>query len=169
MKILRWILKTIGPRRVGLVLMGVYAAWLVLLYRYHFIDNINLLIHEAGHLVSAPFGEVLGMLGGTILQLGFPLAFVAYFWRRAQRFEAAVCGLWSAESLMYTAEYMSDANARVLPLVGGHLHDWRWLFERQGVLDAAEEIGLTVHVIASVAAIAIVWGATRAEIRGSGA
>lgn len=165
MKILRWVLKTVGPRRVGLVLMGVYAAWLAFFYRYHFIDNINLLIHEAGHLVFAPFGDVLSMLGGTILQLGVPLGFVGYFWKRAQGFEAAVCGLWSAESLMYTAQYMSDANTLALPLIGGHLHDWRWLFERQGVLDLAEEIGLTVRVVASVAAVAIVWWAARNETR----
>ncbi len=164
MKILTWILKTLGPRRIGLALMAVYTFWLVVAYRYHFIDNINLLIHEAGHVIFAPFGEVMGMLGGSILQLSIPLCFVAYFWKRTQRFEAAVCGLWSVESFMYTAEYMADANALALPLVGGHIHDWRWWFERRGVLDAAEEIGLTVHIIASLAAIVIVWAAVRAEI-----
>ena len=163
MKILTWILKTLGPRRIALCFMAVYAFWLVVAYRYHFVDNVNLLIHEAGHLVFSPFGETLGMLGGTVLQLFFPLAFVGYFWKRTQRFEAAVCGLWSAESFMYTAEYMADANALALPLVGGHIHDWRWFFERRGVLESAEEIGLALHVIASLAAIVIVWAAARAE------
>ena len=114
MKILRWVLKTVGPRRVGLVLMSVYTAWLVLLYRYHFIDNINLLIHEAGHLVFAPFGDVLGMLGGTILQLAFPLFFFVYFWKRAQRFEAAVCGLWSAESEAAIKKLSRDEKLRLI-------------------------------------------------------
>lgn len=163
MKILRWILKSVGPRRIGLVLMGVYAAWLVLLYRYHFIDNINLLIHEAGHLLLGFFGELPSMLGGTVLQLAFPVAFVVHFWRRRQRLEAAVCSLWSAESLMYTAVYMGDANRLELPLIGGHIHDWRWMFERAGVLDSAEEIALAVRAAASMLAVAAVWYAVRLE------
>lgn len=69
--------------------------------------------------------------------------------------ECAASG--ASESLMHTGEYMADANALALPLVDGHLHDWRWLFERAGVLPAAEEIGLAVHVLASLAALTAVW------------
>lgn len=148
-------------RRVTVALLAVYVTWLVLAYRYHFIDGVNLLIHEAGHLVLAPFGQTLSMLGGTLFQLAFPLAFVVYFARRGQPFEASVCGVWAAESGMYTATYMGDANALALPLVGGHLHDWRWLFQRTGMLGAAEEIAVAVHALASLGAIVAVWSAAR--------
>lgn len=151
-------------RRVTVALLAVYVAWLVLAYRYHFIDGVNLLIHEAGHLLLAPFGHTLSMLGGTLLQLAFPLAFVVHFARRGQPFEAGVCGVWAAESGMYTATYMGDANALALPLVGGHLHDWRWLFQRAGVLDAAEEIGIGVHALASLGGIVAVWTAGRSVV-----
>jgi hypothetical protein len=112
---------------------------------------------EAGHVVFGPFGEVLGTLGGTLLQLFFPLAFLVYFWRRAQRLEAGVCGVWAAENGMYTAEYMADAQAQMLPLVGGHIHDWNWLLGRAGILGACEELGALLHVIASASAISAVW------------
>lgn len=151
--------------RVLLVIaLAIYVAWLVVAYRYHFLDGVNLLVHEAGHLFFTPLGRTAHMLGGTLLQLAVPAGFVFSFAARGQRFEAAVCGVWAAESLMYTGEYMADANALALPLVGGHLHDWRWLFERAGVLPAAEEIGLAVHVLAGLAAITAVWLAARATM-----
>lgn len=36
---------------------------------YLFIDGVNLAFHEAGHLIFAPFGSTLGILGGTLGQL----------------------------------------------------------------------------------------------------
>lgn len=137
--------------------LSLYVAWLIFGYRYHLVDGVNLLVHEAGHLFFAPFGETLGMLGGTILQLLFPLLFVFYFLSSGQKLEAGVCTVWLAESGMYTAEYMADANEQALPLVGGHLHDWRWLFQRNGILDSAEQIATAVHVSASLLAIMAVW------------
>ncbi len=149
--------------RLGVVAgLSVYVVWLAVAYRYHFVDGVNLLIHEAGHVVFAPAGEVMSFLGGSLLQLAFPLVFVLYFGRRRQAFEAAVCGVWAAESAMYTAEYMADANALALPLVGGHIHDWRWLFQRSGLLEHAEAIGGCLHVLAFLSAIVAVWFAARA-------
>ena len=58
---------------------------------------------------------------------------------------------------MYTAEYMADANRLALPLIGDHRHDWRQRLERAGALDSAEEIGLTLHLLASAAALGAVW------------
>ena len=165
MKILSYLWKTIGPRRVGLVVMCVYAAWLVFFYRYHWVDGINLLIHEAGHLVFSLFGETLGVLAGPALQLAVPFYITFRLWRRGEAVPAAVSALWSAESLMYTAEYMADANRLALPLIGGHPHDWRLLLDRAGALESAEEIGFALHIIASAAALGAVWWTIRHENR----
>ena len=165
MKILSYLWKTVGPRRVGLVVMCVYAAWLVFFYRYHWVDGINLLIHEAGHLVFSLFGETLGVLAGPLLQLAVPLYITFRLWRRGEAVPAAVSALWSAESLMYTAEYMADANRLALPLIGGHPHDWRLLLDRAGALESAEEIGLALHLLASAAALGAVWWTIRHENR----
>jgi hypothetical protein len=157
-KILSWLWKTVGPRRVGLVVMCVYAAWLVFFYRYHWVDGINLLVHEAGHIVFSLFGDTVGVPAGPALQLAVPLFVTFQLWRRGESVPAAVSALWSAESLMYTAEYMADANRLALPLIGDHPHDWRLLLDRAGALESAEEIGLALHVLASIAAIgAVSW------------
>ncbi len=148
-----------GLRRAVAGALGLYVVWLMFGYRYHFVDGVNLLIHEAGHVVFSPLGETMAVAGGTILQLAFPLAFVVYFFSRFQKYEAAICGVWASESLMYTATYMGDARAQELPLVGGHLHDWNYLLGRAGLLERAEGLGTLIHVIASLAAIVCVWWA----------
>ncbi len=151
-----------NAKRAATCVMGAYVVWLVFSYRYHFLDGVNLLIHEAGHVVLGFLGTILGVLGGTILQLIFPLAFVVYFWRRHQRFEAGVCGVWAAESAMHTARYMADAELQLLPLVGGHIHDWNWLLTRAGLLGWCEELGQLLHVLASIAAVWALWTAAEA-------
>jgi hypothetical protein len=126
-----------------------YAIWLVFGYRYHFIDGVNLAFHEAGHLFLGPFGQTIHVLGGTIGQLFFPAACAAHFLRQRRRFEAAICGVWFGESTMYVAEYLGDAKDMLLPLVGGHIHDWNWLLSRWGLLFQCRTIAAGVHVVAS--------------------
>ncbi len=141
-------------RRVLSLLLAPYVAWLVFAYRYHFLDGVNLAFHEAGHLFFGGFGTTLHFLGGTLGQLVFPVAAGFHFARRGERFEAAVCAIWLAESLMYAATYLADAQAMRLPLVGGHIHDWNWLLTRWGALRAAEAIGTALHVLASLGMVA---------------
>ena len=142
--------------RVALLLLLVpYVAWLVFDYEYHFLDGVNLLFHEAGHVFLSFFGMTLQVLGGTIGQLFFPVACAVHFLRRGQRFEACVVGIWGCESGMYAARYIADAQEQILPLVGGHIHDWHWLLSRWGVLGACEEIGWVVHALSSLGAIAL--------------
>lgn len=138
-----------------------YVVWLIFGYRYHFLDGVNLFLHEAGHVIFGGFGQTLQFLGGTLGQLAFPILFVGYFWRRGQRFEAFVVMLWVAESLMYTAEYLGDARRMALPLVGGGIHDWNWLLTRWGLLDQAEGLGAFIHFVASALAVAAMVAAAR--------
>lgn len=137
-----------------LALLWAYVAWLVPFYDYHFIDGVNLAVHEAGHLIFGFFGRTVYFLGGTLAQLLFPAAFVVYFATRGERYEACVMSIWLAESMMYAARYIGDAQAQILPLVGGHIHDWNWLLSRWGMLEQCEKIATVVHTLASVVAIA---------------
>ena len=143
-----------SQRAVVLLPLVPYVLWLVFAYEYHFIDGVNLLFHEAGHIFFAFFGETMGFLGGTIGQLVFPVACMVHFIRNEAIFEAYLMGLWGCESLMYAAEYIGDAEAQVLPLVGGHIHDWNWLLSRWGILQHCEAIASGLHVIASLGAVA---------------
>jgi hypothetical protein len=141
-----------------------YIGWITFGYRYHFLDGVNLLLHEAGHVLFGLFGETLQFLGGSLGQLLFPALFVGYFLRRRQKFEAYIVLIWLAESLMYAAEYIGDARRMVQPLVGGHIHDWNWLLGRWRMLDKAEDLANFVHVMASLLAVgAFIFAATEVK------
>jgi len=127
-----------------------YAFWLVCAYDYHFIDHLNLLIHEGGHLFFNYFGEWMGFLGGTLLQLLIPLAFCLVFLFRRDKYASALFGIWFGESIMYMYVYMADAQDQLLPLVGGGTHDWYWMFSRMGVLEHCKGIALFFQVLASI-------------------
>lgn len=57
---------------------------------------------------------------------------------------------------MYTAEYLGDAKAMQLPLVGGGTHDWNWLLSRWGLLDNCVGLAQSLHLIA-VAVLVVAW------------
>jgi hypothetical protein len=137
-------------KKIFALCMVPYAFWLVFAYDYHFIDWLNLFIHEGGHFLFTFFGEWLHFLGGTFAQLLVPLGLAAYFLYRRQRYESAFCGFWFGESMMYMAGYMADAQIQELPLLGGGTHDWNWMFSRMGVLEHCEGIALFFHVFASI-------------------
>ena len=70
-------------------------AWLVfyglfLIYAFSqdhgflFIDSVNLVVHESGHLLFGWLGPTLGLWGGTILQWLVPLLLAAYFFVQRQ-------------------------------------------------------------------------------------
>jgi len=54
------------------------------LSEWHFIDNINLIFHEAGHIVFMFFGEFIHILGGTLLQIIIPSIFSLYFYKNEE-------------------------------------------------------------------------------------
>lgn len=142
-----------------LVALVPYGFWLILAYEYHFLDGANLLFHEAGHVFFGFLGRHIGILGGTLGQFVFPIAAGLHFLRGARRFEASVCAFWAGENFMYTALYMADARAQVLPRVGGEIHDWNWLLRRWGLLEHCEALGSFTHVVGSVVVlVALAWG-----------
>lgn len=144
-------------RTILLILAVPYSLWLILSYQFHFIDYVNLALHEAGHLFLTPFGQTMHFLGGTIGQLVFPTAMCIQFLRQNQRFEAAACILWFGENVFNIAWYMSDAQFRKIPLVGGGTHDWWFLFRKWGILSHGESIGWLFHILASLIVIFSLW------------
>jgi hypothetical protein len=66
-------------------LAAVYFGWCAFdPNQWHFIGGVNLLIHEAGHVIFMPFGEVISIAGGSLFQLIVPAVFAAYFFRRGK-------------------------------------------------------------------------------------
>jgi hypothetical protein len=153
-------------RQVLLLAMIPYAVWLVFAYRYHFIDGVNLLFHEAGHLFFGILGRTMHVLGGTLGQLVFPIVLAVYFRREGKAFDSAVCLFWLGESLMYAGVYIGDGRRRALPLINDGIHDWFWLLAKADLLPYAETLGAIVHGIASVvvaAALVLAAQALRAD------
>jgi hypothetical protein len=77
--------------------------------------------------------------GGTILQWAVPLLLAAYFFVRRQTTAFAFSLFFFFENWLYTATYMADARAMVLPLVTTGdpdlaEHDWNTIFTSFGVL-----------------------------------
>ncbi|MFA5056309.1 MAG: hypothetical protein WC562_09130 [Dehalococcoidia bacterium] len=137
-------------KKIFALLLVPYAFWLVFAYDFHFIDWLNLFIHEGGHFLFTFFGEWLHVLGGTLFQLFVPIGIAIYFLYHRQKYESAFCGFWFGESLMYTADYMGDARVQALPLLGNGEHDWHWIFSHMGVLEHCKGIAMFFHIIASI-------------------
>jgi len=145
-------------RRALTVGLAVYGAWyLARPDEYHWIDALDLPIHETGHLVFAWGGEVITALGGTLFQLIVPLMFVVYFWRRGDRHAASVPLWWVGQNCWNIARYVADAQAMELPLVGGGEHDWNYLLTVWDVLPRDAQLAQSIRFMGTLIAAASVW------------
>jgi hypothetical protein len=125
------------------------------------LDDLNLAVHEAGHLLFQPLGDHPMVLGGSLFQLIVPLAFVAYFLARRQRFSAAVVLAWGAASLLNVGHYIGDARAQELPLLGGDdsIHDWWYLLTEWDLLARDRDIAGAVRAVSVLGWIVSAGGA----------
>jgi len=87
------------------------------------IDYVNLPVHEGGHLLFGWFGQTLGVLGGTLMQLLAPAALTVYFVSERQSSGTTFCAFFFFENLLNVSTYMADARAQQLCLV-------TWAMER---------------------------------------
>ncbi len=161
-------------QRNAMIAFALFAAWYVgrpVLNPFHyvFLRDVILATHEAGHVLFMPFGEYVMVLGGTLFQVLFPVVFIAYFWRRNDRYAAAIVGLWLAFALTDAAVYIGDARTRQLPLLGGDPagHDWTFLLVQVGLLErdrtiarAVRGVGLLVYACAVAGALYAAWRRT---------
>jgi hypothetical protein len=131
-----------------------------------------ILFHEAGHVVFMPFGEALGVAGGTLGQLLIPLACAVALHRRGDNFGAAICLAWMALSLMDASVYAYDAADPMLPLIGGgtgndSFHDFVFLFDRYGQLGRAHGWAKAMKALAAIALFAsVAWGSVLLFLQG---
>ena len=144
------------------------------------LSDVDLAIHEFGHMLFMPFGiQVLGstmmILGGSLTQVAFPLVFFGYFWRkqddgrRRDLFAAMVCLWWSGINLLSVAIYCADSRAGQLMLLDGSTgqesdgHDWNNLLTRWGLLQ--HDLGIArgmrgiAFIICVASIIVAVWSA----------
>ncbi len=121
-------------------------------HEWHFIDNVNLIIHEAGHVVFSVFGRFMNILGGSLLQVVFPSIFVGYFYVHRDFFSASLVLFWVGQNFINVSVYAGDAIVMQLPLLGGDsvLHDWNTLLSMMNILKYTPHISSGLYFIGSI-------------------
>lgn len=131
------------------------------------IDNVTLLIHEAGHPALGILSDRLMVYGGTIFQLLFPCLFCRHFLKEDNAL-GFVFGLgWLSTALHAMGVYVADARAQALPLVGSgdRIHDWADILGRWGLLAWDGKLGGLLGLLswfALGAALLLLWNLWRA-------
>ena len=131
---------------------------------WSFLDGVDLIFHEAGHLIFMPFGETYYLMGGSLFQVLLPFALAGVFFWRGEGVSAAVVMLWAAQNLGNVSVYIADAQERALPLLGGDPdhHDWWQILEAWNALPLCTSLGRGVWFLGVTVALLAVWIAYRA-------
>ena len=133
-----------------------------------FMHRVNLVFHEAGHVILMPFGHFMMTLGGTLGQLAMPIvAGCALVLRNHDNFGGSVGLWWLGQSCMDCAPYIADARALQLMLLGGGtgqdrpgVHDWENILLELNLLHREQAIAAGVDALGTVLMLAaFAWGA----------
>jgi hypothetical protein len=128
-------------------------------------DHVNLIVHEAGHLLFGWFGQTMGLWGGTLMELLVPAALAVYFYWSGELAGTVFSLFFFFENFLYISVYMADARSQVLPLVtvgdpemGSH--DWFAIFSSLGLIRHDVEIARSVRILGwlgMTGSIALLW------------
>jgi hypothetical protein len=80
---------------------------------------LNIAVHETGHVLFRPFGELTMLIMGSGFEVLFPFAVgVVFLIRKRDLVSTAVSWGWSASALASAATYIADADDGRLALLG---------------------------------------------------
>lgn len=125
-----------------------------------FMHLINTPIHEAGHVLFRPFGEFMGVAGGSLFQIIVPLVFFGYFVWHRKPFSASIVLFWVGENFLDVYVYANDAVVMQLPLLSGMtgseggFHDWNYLLTEMNMLDKTPTVAKALRFFGTVLIIA---------------
>ena len=152
------------PKLIFAVLFSIYFLWIAYdPMQGSFLDNVDLAIHETGHLLFRILGEFMGIAGGSLFQVIVPAVFVGYFLWQESYYSAAIVLLWVGQSILNVWVYAADAVVMQLVLTSGFtgsegsFHDWNYLLTSTGLINYTKTVaGLirfagTVTILAAVA------------------
>jgi hypothetical protein len=149
-----------GSGKYALIaLMGFFFFYMVIKRSgWCFLDYVNLPFHEFGHILFTPFGNTMHFLGGTLGQLMWPFILLFYFLYRKEYLSSSFCLFWFGENFLNISKYMADARELRLPLVGGGIHDWNYLFYKWGILHLDKSIAGVIFTLGVIIMTgSIVW------------
>ncbi|HEV2350719.1 MAG TPA: hypothetical protein VG028_12830 [Terriglobia bacterium] len=160
------------PALVGwLVFYGLFLIYAARASDGLIVDNVNLVVHESGHLLFGWLGNTTIMVaGGTLMQLLVPFLLACFFVFQRQPIGTAFCSFFFFENFLNIAPYMADARAQQLQLVTVGdaeftIHDWFYLFSKPGLLRHDTQIAALVKLLGWLGMLAVVgWLAWRGMI-----
>jgi len=148
------------PKLVFAILFSLYFLWIAYdPMQGSFLDNVDLPIHETGHLIFRPLGEFLMVAGGSIFQIAFPAVFVGYFVWQEKYYSAAIVLLWVGQSILNVWVYAADAVTMQLVLTSGTtgseggFHDWNYLLTATGLIGATKTVAGLIRLLGTVTII----------------
>ena len=152
------------PKVVVAVIASLYFLWCA--YdpsQWHLIDGVNLVIHEAGHLLFSPLGEFMMVAGGSLFQVIMPALFVGYFWYNGKHYSAALVLFWVGQSILNVSVYAGDSLALQLPLLGGQdsVHDWNYLLSSLNLLPATAKVAGAIRLLGTIVIALAALGSLR--------
>ena len=141
---------------------------------------LNIAVHESGHVLFRPFGELTMLIMGSGFEVLFPFAVgVVFQIRKRDLVSTAVSWGWSASALASAATYIADADDGRLALLGASgpdtAGDWERILGAQffDKLYLADSIAVKVrtagYVLWFVALGMAVWVIIRHRLRDGGA
>ncbi len=133
-----------------------------------FMHRVNLVFHEAGHVVFMPFGHFMMVLGGSLGQLLMPIiAGSVLLLKNRDAFGASLALWWLGQSVMDLAPYINDARALNLMLLGGGtgrdrpgMHDWENILLDLGLIEHEHAVAVAADRLGAVLLlVGLAWGA----------
>ncbi|HKX83905.1 MAG TPA: hypothetical protein VJL58_06785 [Pyrinomonadaceae bacterium] len=139
------------PKLIFAGLCAIYFLWIAYdPMQGSFLDNVDLPIHETGHLLFRRLGEFMSVAGGSLFQVIFPAVFVGYFIWHRKYYSAAIVLFWVGQSILNVWVYVADAVVMQLVLTSGFtgaegsFHDWNYLLTQTGMIGSTKSVaGLT--------------------------
>lgn len=121
---------------------------------------LNIAVHEVGHVLFRPFGELTMLIMGSGFEVLFPFAVGAYFLLRTRDLvSTAVAWGWAASALASAATYIGDADDGRLALLGATGPDAAGDWERILGVELFDKVYLADGIAGSVRAVGFVlWG-----------
>ncbi len=134
----------------SIIILPIALYWILNRGNYGLIDNVDLVIHEAGHLFFRFFGKFIYTLGGTLMQIIIPSIIAWFFFRNEYRTGVQVGLLWLGQNFINISVYAADARTQKLPLLGGNkvYHDWNYMLGELNLLNADQTVGYIFFGIA---------------------
>ena len=145
---------------VPALLFTLYFAWIALTpMQGSFLDNVDLPIHEFGHLLFRLFGEFMMVAGGSLFQVIFPAIFAGYFFWQRSFYSAAIVLFWVGQSILNVWVYAADAVVMQLVLTSGFtgsegsFHDWNYLLTATGLLSSTKIVAGVIRIAGTLVII----------------